>query len=109
MQSFSEAEIKGALFQMEHNKAVGPDIPSEFYQTCWDIIKDDILELSNDFHQGKLDVSRLNYGIITLLPKVGDANKTQQFRPICLLNFLYKWITKVLTLRIAPYAEKLMS
>jgi hypothetical protein len=23
----------------------------------------------NDFHDGKLDVSRINYGVITLLPK----------------------------------------
>lgn len=73
---FSESEIKNALFQMEHNKAAGPDkIPVEFYQTRWNIIKEDIMELFNDFHQGKLDVRRLNYGIITLLPKVNDANK----------------------------------
>lgn len=107
---FTEEEIKNALDQMEHNKAAGPDkIPIEFYQSCWDIIKIDIIELFNDFHRGNLDVSRLNYGIITLLPKVNEANKIQQFRPICLLNCLYKWITKVLTVRISPYAEKLIS
>ena len=34
---FSEDEIKEALFQMETNKAAGPDkILVEFYQTCWD-------------------------------------------------------------------------
>lgn len=55
-----------------------------------------------------MDISRLNYGIITLIPKVSDASKIQQFRPICLLNRLYKWVTKVLTLRISPYAEKLI-
>lgn len=37
---FSEADIKAALYQMEHNKAAGPDkIPIEFYQTRWEIIK----------------------------------------------------------------------
>lgn len=107
---FSKTEIKEALFQMEHNKAVGPDkIPTEFFQTCWDIIKSDILELFDDLHKGKLDITRLNYGIITLLPKVGDGNKIQQFRPICLFNCIYKWIIKVLTLRISPCAEKLIS
>jgi hypothetical protein len=30
---FAEAEVKAAIFQMEHNKAPGPDgFPSEFYQ-----------------------------------------------------------------------------
>lgn len=32
---FEEDEIKNALFQMEKNKAAGPDgIPIEFYQSC---------------------------------------------------------------------------
>ena len=61
-----------------------------------------------DFHEGRLDVSRLNYGIITLLPKVQDAERIQQFRPIGLLNCPYKWITKVLTLRVESLAEKLI-
>jgi len=93
---FSEEEIKAALFQMEKNKAAGPDcIPAEFFQQCWEIVKQNILELFHDFYVGNLNVSRLNYGIITILPKVADAEKIQQFRPICLLNYLYKWITKV--------------
>nr|ABA92062.1 hypothetical protein LOC_Os11g11010 [Oryza sativa Japonica Group] len=33
VQDFSEEEIKDATFQMEHNKASGPDgFPAEFYQ-----------------------------------------------------------------------------
>jgi len=32
----------------------------------------------------------------------------QQFRHICLLNCIYKWITKVLTIRIELLAEKLI-
>jgi len=50
---FSEEEIKNALFQMEKNKAAGPDkIPIEFYQHCWEIIKEDILEMFGDFILG---------------------------------------------------------
>jgi mannosylglycoprotein endo-beta-mannosidase len=72
------------------------------------IVKHDIVNLFNDFHDSKADISRLNYGIITLLPKIKDASKIQQYRPICLLNFLYKLITKVLTIRIEPFAAKLI-
>jgi hypothetical protein len=33
LKSFSEEEVKKAVFQMEHNKAPGPDgFPAEFYQ-----------------------------------------------------------------------------
>jgi hypothetical protein len=88
---FLEDEVKTALFMMEKNKAAGPDDwPIEFYQQCWSFIKEDIMEMFNDFHNGRLDIKRLNYGIITLLPKVKDANMIHQFRLICLLNCLYK-------------------
>jgi hypothetical protein len=73
---FSKLEIKNALFQMETNKVGGPDsIPVEFYQKCWDIVKVNIMEMFNDFYEGRLYVSRINYGVITLLPKVTDAEK----------------------------------
>jgi hypothetical protein len=94
---------------MECNKAAGPaKIPVEFLQTCWDIIKEDVMEMFGDFYENKLEVHRVNYGVITLLPKIAEACKIQQFRPICLLNFLYKWITKVLTMRLIPIAAKLI-
>ena len=90
---------KMLCFQMGKNKAAGPDkIPIEFFQTCWNIVKRDIIQLFSDFHEGLVDISRINYGVITLLPKVSNATKIQQFRPICLLNCLYKLITKTSTL-----------
>lgn len=106
---FYESEVKTALFLMESNKAARPDkIPIEFYQSCQDIIKVDILKLFDDFFHEKVDISRLNYRIITLLPKVKEANRIQQYRPICLLNCLYKLITKTLTIRLEATAEKLI-
>lgn len=91
------------------NKAAGPDnIPIEFYQSYWPIVKNDIMKLFEEFHKGSLEVSRLNYGVITLLPKVLDANKIQQFRPICMMNCLYEWFTKVLSLRLDSVADKLI-
>ena len=48
----------------------------------------------------KLDIGRFNYGIITLLPKVKEANSIKQYRPICLLNVIYKIFTKALMLRL---------
>jgi hypothetical protein len=102
---FSESEIKDALLQMKGNKATGPDkIHVEFYQKCWHIVKDDIIQLFADFHNDQVNISRINYGIITLLPKVSDVSRIQHFRLICLLNCLYKLITKILTLRL----EKLL-
>jgi hypothetical protein len=71
-------------------------------------VKQDIVHLFIDFYDKKVEISRLNYGIITLLLKIKNVTKIQQYMPICLLNCLYKLITKVLTLRIEPYAARLI-
>jgi hypothetical protein len=91
---------------MEHNKAPGPDgFPAEFYQTFWDTIKGDLLGLFSYLHAGQLELFRLNFGEIILLPKVNEAERIQQYRPICLLNVSFKIFTKVATLRINTVAD----
>jgi hypothetical protein len=47
--------------------------------------------------------------MISLIPKIKEANNIKQYRPICLLNVDYKWCTKTLTLRLTPWAAKLIS
>jgi hypothetical protein len=50
---FLEEEIRDALFQMERNKAAGPDgLPIEFFQKYWEFMKSDICELFQDFYMG---------------------------------------------------------
>jgi hypothetical protein len=92
---------------MEHNKA--PDLdefPAEFYQSCWEIIKEDLVTLFKEFHHGDLPLYSLNFGMIVLLPKCREATKIQQYRPICLLNMSFKIFTKVSTNRVTKVAHK---
>src|SRR5438128_12338359 len=98
---FTEDEVWKAVFQMEHNKAPGPDgFPAEFYQNFWEVIKPDLMELFGFLHAGQLDLFRLNFGEIILLPKINDAERIQQYRPICLLNVSFKIFTKTATIRL---------
>jgi mannosylglycoprotein endo-beta-mannosidase len=95
-----------AIFLMEHNKAPGPDgFPAEFYQTFWDTIKSDLLDLFNVLHAGQLELFRLYFGEVILLPKVNQAERIQQFRPICLLDVSFKIFTKVATIRLNTVAD----
>nr|ABF93982.1 retrotransposon protein, putative, unclassified [Oryza sativa Japonica Group] len=67
-------ELKKVVFGMENNKAPGPDgFPVEFYKHFWYLIKDDLMELIIDFMKRKIGVERLNYGVITLIPKCKEA------------------------------------
>jgi hypothetical protein len=44
---------------------------------------------------GDLSLYKLNFGVITLLPKKEDASRIEQYRPICLLNVSFKIFTKL--------------
>jgi hypothetical protein len=69
----------------------------------------EILNMVSDFNKGTLDLRRLNYGVITLVPKVEEANTIKQYRPICLLNMDFKIFPKLLIDRITPIAGKIIS
>ena len=98
---FDLEEVKHVVFDIEKNTAPGPDhMPAEFFQVCWEIIKEDLMEMFDEFFENKLEISRLNYGIITLIPKLKEANLIQQYSPICLLNVVFKIFSKTLMLRL---------
>jgi hypothetical protein len=59
-------------------------------------------------HTAELSLFKLNFGIITLLPKKENAVQIQQYHPICLLNVSFKIFTKVVTKRITGIASKVI-
>jgi hypothetical protein len=74
VEAFTEEEVRRALFQMEHNKAPGPDgFPAEFYQVFWEVVKGDLMALFHKLHQGSLPLYSLNFGTIILLPKCAEV------------------------------------
>jgi hypothetical protein len=102
---FSKEEIKGAIMQIERNKAFGPDgFPSESYQKIWDVIKMDLMAMFIQLQTGDLSLFKLNSGVIMLLPKKEYASRIEQYRPICLLNVSFKNFTKVGTNRVTNIA-----
>ncbi|KAE8779660.1 putative NOT transcription complex subunit VIP2 [Hordeum vulgare] len=75
MAPFSEAEVLTAIKGMNHASAPGPDgLPVKFFQTFWDVIKPEVMALFEEFYVDAIDLSRLNYGIISLIPKVAGAS-----------------------------------
>jgi hypothetical protein len=107
---FSEKEIHEAIMGSYASGAPGPDgFSFLFYQTFWDLIKDDFMAMVRDFETGILDVARLNYAIITLIPKEPNARDMKKFRPISLGNCSLKIISKAMTNRIAPIGHRIIS
>jgi hypothetical protein len=67
---FTEEEVKIAVFGSYADGAPGPDgIPFMFYQKFWEVIKDDLISMFNAWFNDDLDLYRLNFAMITLIPK----------------------------------------
>jgi hypothetical protein len=106
---FAEKEIKEGIFSCYAEGAPGLDgIPFLFYQKFWDIIKDDIVSLFRDFQKGDLDIHRLNFAMLTLIPKTSDARNMKNFRPISLANCSFKIFSKILAIRLGRIADRII-
>jgi hypothetical protein len=107
---FTEEEIMEAIFSRYAEGARGPDgLPFLFYQKFWDILKDDIVKMFEAFHKGELDLYRLHFAMLTLIPKIENANEMRFFRPISLINCSFKIFSKVLTDRLGKVSQRLVS
>ena len=68
-----------------------------------------MLHILNDFILGRIDVSRLNFGVLSLIPKFPGADQITQYRPIALINVIFKIISKAFANRLDPIANRIIS
>ena len=107
---FTELEIQEAVFSCYAEGAPGPDgISFVFYNKFWDLVKGDLVNMFNEFFSGELDLYRLNFAMISLIPKEEGARSMKKFRPISLINCSFKIFSKVLTLRLSKVVNRLVS
>jgi hypothetical protein len=108
--SFSQQELDEVLAQTKTDTAPGPDgFPVAFFKSFWPMLKHLVLRILNDFALGRLDTSRLNFAVIMLLPKVPGADSIKLFRPIALINVIFKFISKAFASRLTPIAHRVIS
>lgn len=67
-----------------------------------------MFSLLDDFTRGLIDIKRLNYGVLTLLPKVNGADSIRQYRLITLINVSFKLLAKGFASTLAPVAHKMI-
>jgi hypothetical protein len=108
--TFSEEELDGLVKDMKTNTAPGPDgLPVIFYKTFWPLVKQGILHILNDFVLGRIDIVRLNFGILSLIPKVQGADQITQYKPIALINVIFKIVAKAYAARLDLVANIIIS
>jgi hypothetical protein len=90
--------------------APGPDgFSFIFYQKFWTVIKDDLMVVVRGSEKGEINLARLNYVRIILIPKEEGANTLKKFRPISLINYSFKIFAKALNSRLERLCDRLLA
>ncbi|KAJ9536720.1 hypothetical protein OSB04_un000105 [Centaurea solstitialis] len=110
IRSISDKEIKDALFQIGNDKAPGSDgFSSKFFKAAWPIVGKDVqIAVHNFFYSGRL-TKEINHTLLCFIPKIPNATRVSDFRPISCCTVLYKIISKIICDRIKPYLGGIVS
>lgn len=106
---FEEAEVREAVFNLEGDKAPGPDgFRLFFVQRFWSDLKEDFMEFLEFYTRGRLS-KNLCASFITLIPKKEGAAQLKDFRPISPIGSIYKVLAKVLVNRLQKVLPMVIS
>lgn len=106
---FSEQEILQVIKELPNSHAPGPDgFNGLFIKKTWPIIKSDFLRVFHNFCSNQMDISSINTCHIVLIPKRDNPASVDDYRPISLLNYSLKSITKILSVRLQAVMPKLV-
>lgn len=76
-------EVKHVVFSLSPHSAVGPDgLNGRFFQTCWNIIKLELLDIVRAFFYGQTLPKYFTHAYQILLPKINNPRKLSEYRPI---------------------------
>ncbi|XP_055814563.1 uncharacterized protein LOC129884258 [Solanum dulcamara] len=106
----TEEEVKRVVFQLNSDSAGGPDgFTGVFYQTCWDIIRQDVTNMMKAFFCGAELPRFVTHTNLVLIPKKDMVNTFSDMRPISLSNFVNKFFLRLLHERLVAKVPNIIS
>ncbi|XP_019151915.1 PREDICTED: uncharacterized protein LOC109148635 [Ipomoea nil] len=110
LRPFDIDEVRTAVFSMFPDKAPGPDgMNPGFYQHFWDVVGVDVSGFIVNTLNSRILPNGLNDTNIVLIPKKNVPETVGDMRPIALSNVLYRIMAKMITNRMKPLMENLIS
>ena len=87
---------------MKNNKAPGPDdIPAELFKWLDEQSRKTILEIINECWRTETLIKDMNDARLAIIYKKGGTDLPQNYRPIALLNVIYKLLASIIPARIS--------
>jgi hypothetical protein len=109
MRTFTEQELESLVMEMKSDTVPGSDgFSVSFFKKFWPLVKHGVLHILNEIILGRIDIARLNSGVLSLIPKVPGADLISQFRPIALINVIFKIISKAMASKLDPIAHRII-
>lgn len=103
-------EVKRVVFGLKGSSACGPyGFSGIFYQHCWEVVKQDIYSMVNDFSECKTLPKSVKHNNLVLIPKKEVIESFSDLRRISLSNFINKVISRVLHEKLEGLLPKLIS
>ncbi|GJS44823.1 putative RNA-directed DNA polymerase, eukaryota, reverse transcriptase zinc-binding domain protein [Tanacetum coccineum] len=100
--SFSQDEIKKAVWDCGGDRAPGPDgFTFSIFTTFWDILESDVIRFVQEFFFTSSFPKGCYSSFIALIPKVSNATLVTDFHPISLIGCQYKIAGKILSNRLS--------
>ncbi|GJT49004.1 hypothetical protein Tco_0975161 [Tanacetum coccineum] len=101
---FSDEEIKVAMFQIDGNKAPGPDgFSSLFFKKAWKIVGKDICKSVREFFDYEKMLMEINFTLLFLIPKIQTPSKVE-----CSEDFQYHFGCKRMKMTHVCFADDLL-
>ena len=109
--AISLEDLKNIVYKSKHNKSPDPDgFSNEFYKIFWLQINRLLLKLMNFYRERVFLNKAKSSGIKTCIPKGGKLrNELKNWRPITLLNSIYKFYSGILAERIKNCLSKIIN
>ncbi|VFR00957.1 unnamed protein product [Cuscuta campestris] len=105
-----EEEIRNILWEMDSDSAAGPDgFNCRFFKACWDFVKRDVTSACQEVFLGIPLPPAAASSNICLLPKVENAQRLNDFRPICLSTVASKISSKCISKRLGTLLPLIIS